>query len=87
MAEFEMKMWHYNKVIPDISTKSIAAGEYIKKYQETLNVFETRCQKLEKKMQFYNIKEPLMNYDWSETQTRGLVEEIFSPTQKRMVEI
>ena len=87
MFDFELKLMHYNEVIPDLTTQSIAAGEYIKKYAETLAMFETRQQRLEKKLTFLNIQEPMMNYDWSETQTRGIVEEIVKPTQKRMVEI
>lgn len=44
----------------------MASNDNVKRYGELLNVFENRCTMLEKKMQFYNIKEPLMNYDWSE---------------------
>ena len=80
-------MKDFNKQMPDLSKKSIAATEYVKQFQNTIELFENRCTRLEKKMQFYNIKEPLMNYDWSEQQTREVVEEITRPTIDRMIEI
>lgn len=39
-----------------------------------INKFDKRCEVLEEKYTFYNMREPAMKYEWSDVKTREVVE-------------
>ena len=69
--------------IPEIDHSSLK----VKEHMERISDFEKRCVFLETSLKFHNIQKPMMNYDWNDLKTREMMEDIFSPTQRRMLEI
>ena len=42
---------------------------------------------VEEKLTFYKMQEPAMNFVWSDIKCREVVEQVYGPTEKRMLEI
>ena len=42
---------------------------------------------IEEKLTFYKMQAPAMDFQWSDIHTREIVEQVYGPTEKRMLEI